>query len=461
MYRVYGNFPVLSVKRRSEIRNQQTTQKMKTKIFYSAIASALLLIMPAGEINASDSADRNRKEKEQQQLITIRGRVVDVETRTPLVFAGIAVQGSNIATVTNLDGEFTLKVNNDQTGNIEVSYVGYKNKVVDIEEMKTNGQRNVIELETALIPIKEVIVKPILPDEIMLQVIDRFDENYPKLPNDMTGFYRETIRKNRSYISIGEAAVEIFKAPYQNDLRFDAVRIFKGRKSNDVEKMDTVLFKLQGGPTTTLYLDVVKNPETFLTREALNQYDLELSSIVVIDDRTNYVINFYQKPSITTPLYQGRLFIDIETYAVAQAEFAFNLENKELAASMFIRKKPLGMQVTPEVTSYYVRYREMDGKWYFSHSRAEVKFKVNWKKKLFNTNYTTMSELAITDRTEEDVVKFAARERIRPTDFFTEEVAAFADPEFWGDYNVIEPDQSIEAAIRRLSRKLRFSDRNE
>ena len=64
----------------------------------------------------------------------------------------------------------------------------------------------------------------------------------------MTGFYRETIRKNRSYISIGEAVVEIFKAPYQNDLRYDAVRIYKGRKSNDVEKMDTVLFKLQGGP---------------------------------------------------------------------------------------------------------------------------------------------------------------------------------------------------------------------
>jgi len=90
-----------------------------------------------------------------------------------------------------------------------------------------------------------------------------------------------------------------------------------------------------------------------------------------------------------------------------------------------------------------------------------VKFKVNWKKKLFNTNYTTMSELAITDRTDEEVIKFASRERVRPSDVFTEEVAAFADPDFWGDYNVIEPDQSIESAIRKLSRKLRFSDREE
>ena len=442
------------------ITNKNNKKTMKTKILFTAIASALLLIMTAGDMTVSAAPAKSKKDKP-QQVSTIRGKVVDAETNQPLVFAGIAVQGSNVATVTNLDGEFTLKLTGNETGNLEFSYVGYKNKVMALDEMKTNGQRNVIGLETAMIPIKEVIVKPLIPEEIMEQVISRFDENYPGIANDMTGFYRETIRKNRTYISIGEAVVEVFKAPYQNDLRYDAVRIYKGRKSNDVEKMDTVLFKLQGGPTTTLYLDVVKNPETFLTREALSQYDLELSSIAVIDDRTNYVINFFQKPSISTPLYQGRLFVDIETYAVAQAEFSFNLENKELAASMFIRKKPMGMQVTPELTSYLVRFREQDGKWYFTHSRAEVKFKVDWKKKLFNTNYTTMSELAITDRTTEDVVKFSNKERMKPSDFFTEEVAAFADPDFWGDYNTIEPDQSIEAAIRKLSRKVKFSDRTE
>jgi hypothetical protein len=442
------------------ITNKNNKKTMKTKILITAIASALLLTVAAGDMTVLAAPAKSKKEKP-QQVTTIRGRVVDTETNQPLVFAGIAVQGSNVSTVTNLDGEFTLKLTGNETGNLEFSYVGYKNRVMSIDEMKTNGQRNVIGLETAMIPIKEVIVKPLIPEEIMEQVISRFDKNYPAVANDMTGFYRETIRKNRSYISIGEAVVEVFKAPYQNDLRYDAVRIYKGRKSNDVEKMDTVLFKLQGGPTTTLYLDVVKNPETFLTKEALSQYDLELSSIAVIDDRTNYVINFYQKPSISTPLYQGRLFVDIETYAVAQAEFSFNLENKELAASMFIRKKPMGMQVTPELTSYLVRYREQDGKWYFTHSRAEVKFKVDWKKKLFNTNYTTMSELAITDRTTEDVVKFTNKERIKPSDFFTEEVAAFADPDFWGDYNTIEPDQSIEAAIRKLSRKVKFSDRTE
>ncbi|MFN8240431.1 MAG: hypothetical protein U0X39_06720 [Bacteroidales bacterium] len=106
-----------------------------------------------------------------------------------------------------------------------------------------------------------------------------------------------------------------------------------------------------------------------------------------------------------------------------------------------------------------VKYREQDGKYYFSYSRAEVKFKVNWKRKLFNTTYTTMSEMAVTDRTEEEVIKFAGKEKLRGNDIFIEEVAAFADPDFWGEYNVIEPDQSIESAIRRIARKVKFSDR--
>ncbi len=430
---------------------------MKKKVIFTAMTALLLLLLTAGDAFASTSSSKPKKDP--QQVTVIRGKVVDAETDLPLVFAGVAVQGSNVSTVSNLDGEFILKVPEGESAIIEFSFIGFKNKAIPVSEMKTNGQRNIIALETALIPIKEIIIKPLSGEEVLYEVINRFDKNYASIPNEMTGFYRETIKKNRTYVSIGEAVVEIFKAPYQNDLRFDAVRIYKGRKNDDVEKMDTVLFKLQGGPTTSLYLDIVKNPESFLTREALTQYDLQLTNIVVIDDRTNYVINFTQKASVTTPLYLGRIYVDIETYAVAQAEFSMNLEDKEQAASMFIRKKPVGMHVTPEVTSYLVRYREMNNKWYFNYSRAEVKFKVDWKKKLFNTNYTTMSELAVTDRTEEDVLKFAAKQRIKPTDFFTEEVAAFADPDFWGDYNVIEPDQSIEAAIRKLSRKLRFSDR--
>ncbi len=71
--------------------------------------------------------------------------------------------------------------------------------------------------------------------------------------------------------------MEIFKAPYANDLRYDAARLYKGRKSTDVERMDTVLFKLQGGINNNIDLDILKNTELILTIDAMKYYDYSLT----------------------------------------------------------------------------------------------------------------------------------------------------------------------------------------
>ncbi|HNX66107.1 MAG TPA: carboxypeptidase-like regulatory domain-containing protein [Bacteroidales bacterium] len=426
------------------------------KLYLKIVFMMILGLIINGEIFASGNHVRDRKS--QQDYIAIKGKVVDMETGSPLIFAGVAVKESNIATVTNVDGEFLIKVPQDENIVIVFSFLGYKNKEVPVSSMHQNGQKNSIALESATIPIKEVVVKPLDPDYIMREVLRNFGKNYPEVANDMSGFYRETIRKNRSYVSIGEAVVDIFKAPYSS-MKYDAAKIYKGRKNTDSSKLDTVLFRLQGGPVTALDLDLVKNPETILTSESLGQYDFSVTGVVVIDDKPNYIITFVQKPEISIPLFTGKLYIDINSYAISEAEFGVNMTDKAAVTSMFVRKKPIGMSVTPEVTEYLVRYKESKGKWYFAYSRAEVKFKVDWKKKLFKTSYTTMSEMAITDRTEENVVKIQGKDKLKANEFFTEEVAAFADPDFWGEYNVIEPDQSIEAAIRRLNRKFRISER--
>jgi hypothetical protein len=423
----------------------------------------VLLILSAFTVQTLYSGSATGKNKsKQQEILTIRGKVVDAETGEPLVFATVAVKETNVATVTNIDGEFVIKIGETQVSrNLEISYLGFKNKVIPLTELRGDDRRNNIALDPAPIPIKEIIVRPLDPDAIVRNAISRIGKNYVDEPNLMTAFYRETIRKNRTYVSIGEAVVEIFKSPYNNDLRFDGARIYKGRKGSDVEKMDTVLFKLQGGPVSVLQLDIVKNTESILTLDAMKYYDYSLAGVVEIDDKPHYVISFKQKPSIDIPLFMGNFYIEVDSYAISEAEFGYNLEDKEAVTPIFIRKKPLGMEVTPEVATYRTKYREQNGKWYFAYSRAEVKFKCNWKRKLFNTFYTTMSEIAVTDRTNEEVIKFAGRDKLRYSDIFTEQVAAFTDPEFWGDYNVIEPDQSIESAIRRLSRRLKFSDREE
>ncbi|MCK5066280.1 MAG: carboxypeptidase-like regulatory domain-containing protein [Bacteroidales bacterium] len=381
------------------------------------------------------------------------GTVTNAESGKALPFATIEALGSNIATVTNIDGDFTIKVSKDITiSGFKISYLGYKNKNVALSDFQ--GDRTVnIELAPSSIHLKEVTIRPQDAMELIMDVLTNIRENYSEEPMMMRGFYRETIQRGRNYVSISEAVIDIYKGGYTNQYQVDQVKLFKGRKSADVEKMDTVLFKVQGGPNTTMLMDVVKNPYILLSEEYSEIYEFRLSDVIAIDDRLHYVVTFSQRVYVDDPFYKGRLYIDMDKLAITEAEFELNVDNKEEAARMFIRRKPMSMSIIPERAVYRAKYTIEENKWYFSYARAEVKFKVNWKKKLFNTTYSTMSELAVTDRTYEGIEKFAGKERFRSNDVMNEKVYIFFDQGFWEGYNVIEPDQSIESAIKRLNKK--------
>ena len=66
-----------------------------------------------------------------------------------------------------------------------------------------------------------------------------------------------------------------------------------------------------------------------------------------------------------------------------------------------------------------------------------------------------MSELAITDRRADNIVKFGSQEVFRSTMVFTDKVESFTDVDFWGENNIIEPDNSIENAIKKLSKSMK------
>lgn len=381
------------------------------------------------------------------------GKVVDSQSGRTLPFATIEALGSYAATVTNIDGEFTIKILKDaDVSQLKISYIGYQNKIIALSSFD-DQQSNTVELVQSSIQLEQITVRPQDAAELITDVLANIRENYSQQPMMMRGFYRETIERGRNYVSISEAIIDVYKGSYSNEYQVDQVKLFKGRKSADVEKMDTVLFKVQGGPNTTILMDVVKNPYILLSEEYTDIYDFRLSDVITIDDRLHYVISFNQKEYVDDPYYHGRFYVDMDKLAISEAEFELNVENQDEAARLFIQRKPMGMSIIPERAAYRAKYTIEENRWYFSYARAEVKFKVNWKKKFFNTTYSTMSELAITDRTYEGIEKFAGKDRFRSNDVLNEKVYIFFDQGFWEGYNVIEPDQSIESAIRRLNRR--------
>jgi hypothetical protein len=428
------------------------TQNFRFVIKVIAISAAVMIYMGFSGSTYALPASPKSNQPDTLTYIQYKGTVTDQETRTPLSFASLTLSGTNIATVTNTDGEFALKVpKNMSEGKVTVSYLGYKNKIVNLSEFKPEKTR--IELELLVIALNEIRVFPKDPELLIRAVMNKRAENYFSDQTLMSAFYRETIKKRRTYVSLSEAVVQIYKQPYMSS-RYDVAQLFKARKSTDYSKLDTVTFKLQGGPYTTLYLDIMKNPEMIFTEDMIGNYEFSLDNITKINDRLIYVLGFKQRAHITDPLYFGKLFIDTESLAITSATFNLNIENRMLVSDMFIKKKPAGAKVFPTLAAYHVDYREKDGKWYYSYSRGQITFKVDWNKRLFNTIFESTIEMAVTDweKTDEKPVKIA--ERMKPSVVMSDEISGFADREFWGEYNVIEPEKPIESAIKKIQKKL-------
>ncbi|MGB3144429.1 MAG: carboxypeptidase-like regulatory domain-containing protein [Maribacter sp.] len=389
------------------------------------------------------------------------GEVLDSNSKKELVFATLTIENTNVSTITNSEGKFSLKVPSEfNAGNLIVAFLGYKTKIIPIGTL--DKKDNKISMDEFVVALSEVKLSvPNDAETLVKETLDKRGENYLDKPTVMTAFYRETIKKRRTNVSLSEAVVNIYKSPYKSN-RDDALELYKVRKSTDYDKLDTVALKLQGGPFNTLFVDMVKYPNYIFTPETLEYYDFSFDSSTRINDQLIYIVNFNQKSEILDPLYQGKLYIDAERKILTSAIYSLNITDERLASQMFVRRKPRNAEVWPTEVSYRVDYREKDGKWYYGYSNVLLEFKIDWDKKLFNSVYSMNCEMAITDwEPNIDNLQPKGKNRMRSSIILSDEALGFADPDFWGEYNIIEPEKSIESAIRKIQRQLRRDKPND
>jgi transketolase C-terminal domain/subunit len=111
---------------------------------------------------------------------SITGTVLDAETKRPLAFANIVVEGKNKGTVSNIEGHFVLdKLGISVNDVISFSYVGYEVLRMKVSELQS---RQVIYLKQATVSIGEVNVssKSLSAEQILKLVRKNYEKNYPE-----------------------------------------------------------------------------------------------------------------------------------------------------------------------------------------------------------------------------------------------------------------------------------------
>ena len=377
---------------------------------------------------------------------SVQGNVVDAVSGRPMESVHVSVPGRHYATVTNADGDFTIK-SDQPVSEVVFSYLGYRTL-----RQKAVGGPLRVRLTPESMPLAEASIITGDPREILGEAIRRIPDNYSKNPELMECFYRETVRKRNRYIFVSEAVARLYKTGYDGNIYRDRAALEKSRILLSQRRTDTLSVKMQGGPTQAVTFDVVKNPEILFDKDELALYEFEMGMPTYIGDRLQFVIHFHpgSRP-VDWALYHGTLYIDRELLSFTRIEMSLDMSDIDKATRMMIIKKPLTLRATPKELSVVISYRLKDGKSRLEYFRSTMRFNCDWKKRLFATAYAVVNELVVTDL-REPAVPISRAEAFRSVDYLIEKAAEFQDPDFWKDYNIIEPSESLEHAIGRLRR---------
>ena len=387
---------------------------------------------------------------------TVTGVVRNKDDRKKLENVNVSVPGTNIGTVTNSDGLFSLKIKDAEiVRGLEVSHIGYLNTQISLKENK-----DLSTLTVWMIPapnlLSEIVIFGNNARGIVEEAIRKIPVNYSPHENMLTTFYRETVQKRRRYISVSEAVIDVYKTAYNDRVPVkDKVQLQKGRRLLSQKNSDTLAVKVVGGPSLAIYLDVVKNQDALLNMGDLDYYEFHIEEPVNFDNRMQYVISFRPKVSLMYALFYGKLYIDFEKLAFTRAEFSLDMKNKTKAVEAILHKKPLGLQFKPQEVSYLVTYKEQNGKTYLNYIWNTIRFKCDWKKRLFSSGYTVYSEMVVTDRQEDNFTAISNKTAFKEKQVFYDLVDEYWNEDFWKEYNIIEPTESLEHAVKKLKKQSR------
>jgi len=379
---------------------------------------------------------------------SVRGTVVDATGGKPLAYVSVTLPGSNYATVTNQDGAFVIK-SDIQPRFVAFSLLGYKSLTVPADHDQAMQVR-LTRGEYTLAPASVMAGEPLA---ILREAIYKIQDNCPDQPELFDCFYRETVQKRSRFIYVSEAVTKMFKSSFRNIFGRDRASVVKSRILTSPRASDTLAVKLEGGPVQAVDLDLVKTRQLVLDEEYLEMYSLEMLDPVMLDDRRQFVIRLVPTATPDFALQYGTVFIDQETLAFSRIELSLDVSDADKATRAMLVSKPSDIRFKPKEMSLLLNYKREDGKSRLSYARTVFRFNCNARKRLFNTEFTAIAEMVVTNRMAgEEAVPIARQEAFRSSETLADKSKAYLDPDFWKDYNIIEPTESLEHAIGRLKK---------
>lgn len=374
------------------------------------------------------------------QTLTISAKVQDKATQEPLPFASVGILGKPIRTVTNLNGEFDFHLPSEYRNEIlTISMLGYGNFEAPVWSLLATGTQ-IIHMEKTATYLDEVVVVDTLSGgDIMRIAMSRLDENYPQNPFILDGFYRDIKKVGGTYISMLEAAVQIYDADYtepRNKFRLkERVKLVEVRRSLGYESRFTDYFDQENLLEDLLLHNNIRYRQLESDLDFFIQLRREKDSYY--NGHSIYVLNYSDDFSL-------RIYIDKENYAIIHMEYKTGPTNLIVDRRKDLYSKFDGLTKTIDFRSY-------QGKMFLNY--MTLTSKINWydtKTDRLNFETELHQQLLINKIHPNTGQRITSTEKMRNYGLQYQDLPY--NRKFWENYNVIKEtplDKEILADLEK------------
>jgi hypothetical protein len=312
----------------------------------------------------------------QNTQLTIRGVVTDQSTSEKLPYVHVALKGKSYGTITNADGRFSFNLPIElKKDEVLFTFMGYDTYSLSLAKTDWENQELKVQLKPAVFELQGVEVTPLDPLEVMQKVAERIPENYHLEHYLMKGFYREAaylLKDYRQELAISEGVLEISKEKlgkkYLSD-EFDRVRIIKGY-NQVTAKVVWVKDKAYPMPNFTqgaylpVFLDIIRSDEFMFHNNLIKHYQFSSLGRDHYAGKTMMVVGFGPKGKTKQAFFEGKLYVDLDSYAIVKAEYTLS----DTGTERFHIAQP---KIDITKRQYIINYREYEGRWYLQNAHLK------------------------------------------------------------------------------------------
>ncbi|MBN2805773.1 MAG: carboxypeptidase-like regulatory domain-containing protein [Prolixibacteraceae bacterium] len=382
-------------------------------------------------------------------FIIIRGEIIDERREEPISYCNIGIVGKAVGSMSNLEGRFVIKIPEKYAADtLSFSSIGYESVFLPLAAF--GNESKTIILNRKNYQLKSIDVIRYNPEFVLNMLEENRLKNYTDQFMVMTTFYREIVKENDEFTDISEAVLQVLKAPYHRDEAQDHVKFLKGRKGASTQPYNDIRFRLKGGPYYITKLDVVKNHESFINPEYRHLYKYEFDRKTLIDNRETAIISFTPIANLRDMLFEGKLYVDTETWALARVEFRYTKQGLREARNTLIHKEPKHCRAIPTELSHTVQYKYLGNKWILLSARSAMLVKINNREQKLKTRFESISEILTTNIDKENFEHFTRREIFRSNEIFSDKIVEY-DHQFWQNYNIIHPEEELTKALKNFN----------